>query len=58
LEKIGSGLYIRVGTVAEVMNNILEFGGEKKIGAVWITREEGVEEDRDELARRLQALGR
>ena len=48
LEKIGSGLCIRVGTVAEVMNNILEFGGEKKIGAVWMTREEGVEEDRDE----------
>jgi deoxyribodipyrimidine photo-lyase len=48
LEKIGSGLCIRVGMVREVMSNILEFGGEKKIGAVWMTREEGVEEDRDE----------
>jgi deoxyribodipyrimidine photo-lyase len=48
LEKIGSGLYIRAGTVADVMNTILEFGGEKKIGAVWVTKEEGVEEGRDE----------
>jgi len=46
MEKIGSDLCIRVGTVPEVMNNILEFGGEKKIGAVWMTREEGIEEDR------------
>lgn len=29
------------------MSNILEFGGEN-IGAVWMTREEGVEEDKDE----------
>ena len=48
LEKIGSGLCIRVGMVAEVISNILEFGGEKKIRAVWMTREEGVEERRDE----------
>jgi deoxyribodipyrimidine photo-lyase len=48
LEKIGSGLCIRAGTVADVMNTILEFGGEKKIGAVWVTKEEGVEEGRDE----------
>jgi deoxyribodipyrimidine photo-lyase len=53
LEKIGSGLCIRAGMVAEVMNNILEFDAEKKIGAVWMTKEEGVEEERDENDTRL-----
>jgi deoxyribodipyrimidine photo-lyase len=48
LEKIGSGLCIRLETVVEVINNILEFSSEKKIGAVWMTREEGLEERRDE----------
>jgi len=42
LEKIGSGLCIRVGTVSEVITNILEFDSGKTIGAVWMIREEGV----------------
>jgi len=53
LEKIGSDLYIRVGTVAEVINNILEFSGKKKIRAIWIIREEGIEEDRDKYNTKL-----
>ena len=35
------------------MNNILEFNSEKKIRAVWMTKEEGVEEGRDEKGTKL-----
>jgi len=41
--------------VAEVINNILEFES-KKIIAVWMTREEGIEEDRDEHDTKLACL--
>ncbi|KAG0651604.1 cryptochrome [Hyphodiscus hymeniophilus] len=45
LEKLGSGLCIRVGMVGEVISQILEAGN---INAVWLTGEEGVEEAREE----------
>ncbi|KAF7889952.1 uncharacterized protein EAF02_002367 [Botrytis sinoallii] len=51
LEKIGSGLAIRVGMVDEVVKDLIE-GFEKtggsKVSAVWMTSEEGVEEKREE----------
>lgn len=50
LEGIGSGLVIRVGMVGPVVNSILE-GIKKENGevvGVWMTSEEGVEEEREE----------
>ena len=51
LEKIGSGLSIRVGMVDEVVKVLIE-GFEQaegcKVSAVWMTSEEGVEEIREE----------
>ena len=47
LEKIGSGLSLRVGMVGEVTKKLLE-AKDLKIGGVWITSEEGVEEKREE----------
>ena len=47
MERIGSGLCIRVETVAELSTSYSQFGSEKKIGAVWMAREEGVEERRN-----------
>jgi hypothetical protein len=37
-----------LGEALQNCGSILEFGGEKKIGAVWVTKEESVEEGRDE----------
>jgi hypothetical protein len=34
--------------VVKVINNILKFNGKKNISAVWMTKEEGVEEGKDE----------
>ena len=49
LEKLGSGLCIRVGMVGEVVRRILESGeNEMKVSTVWMTGEEGVEEGREE----------
>jgi deoxyribodipyrimidine photo-lyase len=49
LEKLGSGLCVRVGMVGEVVKKILEAeGSEMKVGGVWMTGEEGVEEGREE----------
>lgn len=47
LEKLGSSLHLRVGTVADVTRDLLEkMGGQ--VGEVWLTSEEGVEEKREE----------
>ncbi|KIX10329.1 uncharacterized protein Z518_01411 [Rhinocladiella mackenziei CBS 650.93] len=52
LEEVGSGLVIRVGTLGQVMRDLLqEFEqekGEVSISAVWMTEEEGVEEKQEE----------
>ena len=52
LEGIGSGLEIRVGLVGQVMKEILEFYGNNsslgEISSVWMTSEEGVEEQQEE----------
>ena len=49
LEKLGSGLCIRVGMVGEVVKKILEAEqSEMKVGAVWMTGEEGAEEGWEE----------
>jgi len=48
LGKVGSDLCIRVGTVGEVLNRLLEEFKDPKVGAVWMIGEEGVEEKREE----------
>ncbi|GAB7346693.1 hypothetical protein MBLNU459_g1812t1 [Dothideomycetes sp. NU459] len=52
LERVGSGLHIRVGTVHDVVRNTLQSYNDKKeefeISGVWMTGEEGVEEKREE----------
>ncbi|KAI9056261.1 hypothetical protein LZ554_001188 [Drepanopeziza brunnea f. sp. 'monogermtubi'] len=51
LEKLGSGLCIRVGTVGGVVDDLLsevESKGEVKVGGVWMVGEEGVEEAHEE----------
>ena len=48
LEKIGSGLCIRAGLVGPVIARLLEEIREVKVGAVWMTGEEGVEEKKEE----------
>ena len=51
LEKIESGLAIRVGMVDEVVKDLIEGfqkTGGSKVSAVWMTSEEGVEEKREE----------
>ena len=52
LQKVGSGLDIRVGTLGRVIEEILDqFKQEKQnvsVSAVWMTEEEGVEEKREE----------
>jgi deoxyribodipyrimidine photo-lyase len=47
LEEVGSGLYIRVGMVGEVIDNILK-SKELNVKGVWMTGEEGVEEKAEE----------
>ncbi|KAH9224957.1 DNA photolyase, FAD-binding/Cryptochrome [Leptodontidium sp. 2 PMI_412] len=51
LEKVGSGLCIRVGMVGDVVDDMLrkiDGKGEIKVGAVWMVGEEGVEESQEE----------
>lgn len=48
LEKVGSGLCIRAGMVGDVVSQLLKETKNVKIGAVWMTAEEGVEEQREE----------
>lgn len=50
LEKVGSGLEIRVGMVGQVIEDLLEGLKQKNIDVhgVWMTSEEGVEEKREE----------
>lgn len=51
LEKIGSGLCIRVGMLGGVVDDMLRkmnSTGEIKVGAVWMVGEEGVEENQEE----------
>jgi deoxyribodipyrimidine photo-lyase len=51
LEKVGSGLCVRVGMVDEVMKLMLDGMGKNnsvKVGAVWMTSDEGIEEHREE----------
>lgn len=52
LESVGSGLVIRVGTVADVVKGLLDGFRDRQdnVGAVWMTGEEGVEERRDQRA--------
>lgn len=52
LENLGSGLIIRVGQYGDVLKTILEGLNDKhhKVGAVWMTSDEGVEEKADEDA--------
>lgn len=52
LEKVGSGLAIRVGMLGQVVGDILEQVKQQKheatVSEIWMTQEEGVEEKRDE----------
>jgi len=51
LEKVGSGLCIRVGTLDDVVKKTLAEIAEKKkmkVAALWMVGEEGVEENREE----------
>ncbi|KAI4604441.1 hypothetical protein KJ359_000579 [Pestalotiopsis sp. 9143b] len=50
LEKLGSGLCIRAGQFGDILKDFEKGLKEKdhKIGAVWVTSDEGVEEKRDE----------
>ncbi|TDZ21333.1 putative cryptochrome DASH [Colletotrichum orbiculare MAFF 240422] len=52
LEGAGCGLALRAGMFADVVNDLLQGFADKhtKVGAVWITAEEAVEERRDEKA--------
>lgn len=52
LEAAGSGLVLRVGLTADAVKGLLEgFRGQQdKVGAVWMTGEEGIEEQRDQRA--------
>lgn len=52
LESVGSGLLIRVGKPAEVIEHLVEGFSQKeaRVGAVWMTSEEGVEERREQKA--------
>ncbi|KAK1982549.1 DASH family cryptochrome [Colletotrichum cereale] len=51
-ESVGSGLSLRVGKFGDVVGDLLQSFADKKhkVGAVWITAEEAVEEKRDETA--------
>lgn len=50
LESAGSGLLIRVGQPDEVVAGLIEGLSQKQqtVGAVWMTKEEGVEERKDQ----------
>ena len=50
LEKVGSGLELRVGTYADTLSQLIKRlkDAEQPVGAVWMTDEEGVEEKRDQ----------
>lgn len=51
LENVGSGLYVRVGMVGEVVREMLRGINERNnasVGAVWMVGEEGVEENRED----------
>ncbi|KAK2000423.1 DASH family cryptochrome [Colletotrichum falcatum] len=52
LDSVGSGLSIRVGKFGDVVADLLQNFADKKqkVGAVWMTAEESVEEKRDEKA--------
>lgn len=52
LESVGSGLLIRVGDTTDVISGLIKGLSQKqaKVGGVWITKEEGVEERRDQKA--------
>ncbi|KAK5191154.1 hypothetical protein LTR92_008873 [Exophiala xenobiotica] len=59
LEKLGSGLHIRVGMLGQVVRDLLEQikqqRGEISVSAIWMTEEEGVEEKREERNVRKEA---
>ncbi|EXJ80242.1 hypothetical protein A1O1_08384 [Capronia coronata CBS 617.96] len=52
LEKVGSGLLVRVGLLGQVAQDLLhqfeQKQGQAHVSAVWMTMEEGVEEKREE----------
>ncbi len=55
LEKIDSGLCVRVGMPGEVISSILT-KSDFKVGAVWMVAEEGVEENQEERAVRSTCI--
>ena len=50
LERLGSGLEIRVGLIGEVIQGLLDDlrGQDHEVAGIWMTNEEGVEEEREE----------
>lgn len=56
LEKINSGLCVRVGMPDKIIEDILS-KSDLKVGAVWMVAEEGVEENREERAVRDVCTG-
>jgi len=59
LEKVGSGLIIRVGMLGQVIRDLLDQYEEGKeevtVSGIWMTEEEGVEEKREERDVRREA---
>lgn len=56
LERVGSGLEVRVGLLHDVVRQVLDGfkdGGDEVTG-LWMTEEEGVEEKREERAVRRE----
>ncbi|KAL8724773.1 MAG: hypothetical protein Q9181_006685, partial [Wetmoreana brouardii] len=59
LEKVGSGLAVRVGMVGQVLKELLDAfqQANTEVAGVWMTEEEGVEEKREERDVRRAAEG-
>lgn len=56
LEKVGSGLVVRVGMVGHVLEDMLSwYGADGGVKGVWMTADEGVEEKREQRAAREAA---
>ena len=63
LEKVGSGLVVRVGMVGNIIEEMLDKvkeAGDVETYGVWMTKEEGVEEKREErdVKRVVEAAGK
>lgn len=62
LERVGSGLAIRVGRTGQVTADLLQqikLAGNAEVYGVWMTGEEGVEEKREEndVRRAVEGVG-